>query len=189
MKMTDSTGIIIRKARPEDAERLLEIYSYYVDRTAVSFEYDSPSTEEFRKRIENTLAHYPYIVIESDGRLQGYAYAGPFKSRDAYEWSCEVSIYIDRYARGRGLGKLLYAALEDRLRCMGILNMYACIAYTEKEDEYLNNDSEKFHSKMGFRKCGEFHECGFKFGRWYDMIWMEKTIGEHTCDVKKPVLP
>ncbi len=170
---------MIRSARPDDAGRLLEIYAYYVSDTAISFEYDVPSETEFRSRIVNTLKSYPYLVLIEDGVIQGYAYAGVFKDRAAYDRSCEVSIYVDRELRGRGLGRKLYEALEDRLKEQGILNLYACIAYPVTEDEYLTRNSEQFHGHLGFCTVGQFHKCASKFGRWYDMIWMEKMIGEH----------
>lgn len=170
---------IIRDAKPEDAQRLLEIYAYYVENTAISFEYDVPALEEFQMQIRNTMKRYPYIVIERVGKVQGYAYAGPFHSRPAYGWSCEMTIYLDHNVRKSGLGRQIYEALEDRLRKMGILNLYACIGYPETEDEYLNRNSAEFHEHLGYKKVGEFHKCGYKFGRWYDMIYMEKIIGEH----------
>lgn len=172
-------NVIIRDAKPEDAERLLEIYAYYVENTAISFEYDVPAPEEFQMRIRNTMKRYPYIVIERDGKIQGYAYAGPFHSRAAYGWSCEMTIYLDHNMLKCGLGRQIYGALEDRLRKMGILNLYACIGYPETEDEYLNRNSAEFHEHLGYTKVGQFHKCGYKFGRWYDMIYMEKIIGEH----------
>ena len=171
--------MMIRNASPNDSERLLEIYAYYVANTAVSFEYDVPSLEEFRTRIENTLRKYPYLVLEEDGVIQGYAYAGPFKGRAAYDHSCEVSIYVDRHARGRGYGRKLYEALEEKLRAQGILNMYACIGSPIVEDEYLTRNSELFHQHLGFVKVGEFHQCGYKFHHWYNSVWMEKIIGDH----------
>ncbi len=170
---------MIRSAVPEDAERLLEIYSYYVANTAISLEYDVPTQSEFKGRIENTLKKYPYIVLENDGIIQGYAYAGPFKGRAAYHLSCEVSIYVDRGAKGCGFGRKLYEALEEKLKDQGILNLYACIADPIVEDEYLTKNSEQFHRHLGYVKVGEFHKCAYKFGRWYNMIWMEKMIGEH----------
>lgn len=173
-------GAMVRDAVPEDAERLLEIYSYYVENTAITFEYDTPSAEEFLGRMRLTSACYPYLVAEEGGTVLGYAYAGAFVGRAAYDRSCETTVYLDRGAQKRGLGRLLYAALEDRLRAMGILNLYACIAYPEAEDEYLTWNSAAFHAHLGFSKVGEFHKCGHKFGRWYNMIWMEKLIGEHT---------
>ena len=182
-------GILIREATPEDAPRLLEIYGYYVEKTAITFEYDVPSVEEFRDRILDIKEKYPYLVIEEDGVIRGYAYAGVFKNRAAYDRSCEMTIYLDREAAGRGpgtgrgLGRKLYEALEEELKARGILNLYACIgvpAANKEADEYLNHNSEQFHAHMGYTTVGTFHLCGYKFGRWYNMIWMEKMIGEHT---------
>ena len=171
---------VIRPAVPEDAARLLEIYAPYVEETAITFEYDVPTTEEFRERIEHIRARYPYLVIERGGVIQGYAYAGVFKDRAAYDRSCEMTIYLARDAVGGGLGRKLYEALEEALRAKGMLNLYACIGVPEQEDEYLDHNSEQFHEHMGYRKVGTFHQCGYKFGRWYNMIWIEKMIGEHT---------
>ncbi len=169
----------IRNATPDDAVRLVEIYSYYVEQTAITYEYDTPSAEEFRERIINITAKYPYLVLEENGVIQGYAYAGVFKDRAAYSRCCELSIYLDRPARGRGYGRALYEALEERLKEMGMLNLYAFIAAPIVEDEYLTRNSEQFHYHLGFRTAAEFHKCGYKFNRWYNMICMEKMIGEH----------
>ena len=169
----------IRSAVPDDAERLLEIYGYYVTNTAISFEYDVPPLEEFRKRIENTLMKYPYLVLEEDGVIKGYTYAGTFKSRSAYDRSCEVSIYIEKNARRRGYGKALYEALEGKLKAQGILNLYACIAVPINEDTYLTRNSEEFHQHLGYTRAGEFHKCAFKFNHWYNMVCMEKIIVHH----------
>ena len=176
--------IEIRNADLKDAEHLLQIYDYYVKNTAITFEYVTPSLVEFENRITVTLKRYPYLVIIDDGVIKGYAYAGVFKARAAYDWSCEISIYIDHKCIKNGLGRKLYDALENRLKKMGFLNLYACIAYPENEDEYLTRNSAQFHEHLGFKKTGEFHKCGFKFNRWYNMIWMEKMIGKHTENPK-----
>ena len=170
---------IIRDATPQDAERLVEIYSHYVENTVISFEYVTPTVEEFEGRIRRTLEKYPYLVAVEAGEIMGYAYAGAFVGRAAYRRCCELTIYLDKNAKKRGLGRLLYEAIEERLKALGYLNMYACIGRTEVEDEYLNNNSAEFHAHMGFKQVGYFDKCGYKFGRWYDMLWMEKIIGEH----------
>ncbi len=169
----------IRYANIDDAEALSEIYSHYVLNTAVSFEYEAPSSEEFRKRISDTLEKYPYIVIENDGGIVGYAYAGPFKTREAYKYSVETTIYLKNGLQKKGYGKALLCYLEKELADRGFTNANACIAYTETEDEYLNNNSMQFHEYMGYSFVGRFHKCAYKFDRWYDMIWMEKFVGEH----------
>jgi len=169
----------IRSATKEDAARLLEIYAYYVTNTAITFEYEVPSLSEFEGRIENTLKKYPYLVIEDNGIIYGYAYAGVFKGRAAYDRSCEMTIYLDKNAKKKGYGRKLYTALEEELKKRGMLNLYACIGSPITEDKYLTRNSEEFHAHLGYTKVGTFHKCGYKFGRWYDMIWMEKLIGEH----------
>lgn len=170
---------IIRPATPADAGRLLEIYAYYVQHTAVSFEYEVPSLTEFEGRIRHTLTRYPYLVIQEGERILGYAYAGAFHPRAAFAWACEMTIYLDPAAHKKGLGRKLYEALEAELQRLGFLNLYACIACPEAEDEYLTNNSPAFHAHMGYVEIGRFHHCGYKFGRWYHMIWMEKLIGSH----------
>ena len=167
----------IRSAEPEDAGRIAEIYAYYVKNTAITFEYDAPSAEEILRRMTRTKERYPYLVLEKDGAVQGYAYAGVFKDRAAYDWSCEMSIYLDQNAAGGGMGRALYEALEEELRGRGMRNLYACIGYPVEEDEYLTRNSAEFHAHLGYTEVGRFHRCGYKFGRWYDMIWMEKLIG------------
>lgn len=169
----------IRDAKTSDAKEILKIYAYYVEHTAITFEYDVPTLEDFQNRIRNIMIHYPYLVVENDGAVTGFAYAKAFVERAAYKWSCEVSIYIDHSLQKSGLGGKLYKALEKRLKEIGILNLYACIAYPIKEDEFLNRNSTDFHAHLGFAKVGEFYKCGYKFGRWYNMIWMEKIIGTH----------
>lgn len=118
-------------------------------------------------------------MAECDGKIIGYAYAGVFKDRAAYDHSVETSIYVDLNEKRHGTGTLLYHELEKRLAEIGIKNVYACIASPEKDDEYLNHDSIKFHEKLGYTLVGTFHKCAKKFGRYYDMVWMEKMIGKH----------
>jgi len=173
------SNIILRSASTEDAESILKIYSHYVKNTAISFEYEVPTLDEFKERIAHTLEKYPYLVAEQDGTIIGYAYGSQFHERAAYSWCAEVSIYVDVNARKCGVGRMLYEVLEQALKEQGILNLYACIAYTDAEDEYLNNNSAQFHAHLGYTEIGRFHKCGYKFNRWYDMIWMEKLIGEH----------
>lgn len=173
-------NILIRTAQVTDAEDILNIYAYYVEQTAISFEIDVPTIEEFRQRIANTLQKYPYLVILEDDKIMGYAYAGPFIRRAAYDHCAEMTIYLAHEARKRGLGRMLYSALESALKEMGILNLYACIGYPVVEDEYLTMNSVEFHGHLGYRLVGEFQNCGHKFGRWYSMVWMEKLIGQHT---------
>ena len=170
---------MIRTVRLDDAEELLRIYSYYVENTAITFEYNVPTVDEFRKRIETITEKYPYFVYEENGKIIGYAYANTFKDRAAYDWAVEMTIYMDKDSRHKGSGKKLYETLEKALIKQNITNLYACIGYPEVEDEYLTKNSVGYHEHLGYRFVGEFKKCGYKFNRWYNMIWMEKMIGEH----------
>lgn len=167
----------LRLAKPDDAEKLLEIYAPFVisnDRALsdVSFEYEVPSIEEFAERIKNISADYPYIVCEYDGRLLGYVYAHPYIQRAAYQWGAEVTIYLAPEGQGRGLGKVMYEALEALLRLQGVVVTYACITAS-------NEHSVKMHEACGYKIIGTFNNTGFKHGHWLDMVWMEKVIAEH----------
>lgn len=170
----------IEKAAAQDAAALLEIYAPYVEHTAITFEYTVPSLEEFRERIETISARYPYLkAVDGDGTILGYAYAAAFKSRAAYDWSVETTVYVRQDARRQGTGRALYLALEKALREMGVCNLNACIACTDTPDAHLTNDSMHFHQHLGYTPVGTFHNCAYKFGTWYHMIWMEKAVSPH----------
>ena len=169
----------IRLATINNTKDILKIYEYYVLNTAISFEYNVPTVVEFKNRIENTLKKYPYLVALIDNKVVGYAYAGSFVGREAYRFSAELTVYVDKDYQKIGIGKLLYKELEIRLKDMGIKNLYACVGVpVEKDDEYLNFNSVQFHEHLGFKQVGEFHKCGYKFDRWYNMVWLEKIIKE-----------
>ena len=165
-------NIDIEIAKPEDVKRLLKIYQPYVLNTAITFEYEVPSIKEFRQRIINTLKNYPYLVAKIDDEIVGYAYTSAFKNRAAYNWSVETSVYVDVDYHNIGIGKTLYRVLEDISKKQNILNMNACIAIP-------NERSISFHHHMGYVQVAYFHQCGYKLDKWYDMIWMEKMLGEH----------
>lgn len=186
--MTQKSPITIRPVSPEDSRVLLDIYRPYVEHTAITFEYEVPSVDEFTRRITHTLTRYPYLAAETDGQILGYAYAGPFYGRAAYDWSAEVSVYVRENIQGMGVGRRLYEALERALSAQNILNLYACIAWPDKEDEYLTRNSAGFHSHLGYEQVGMFRQCGYKFGRWYSMIWMEKQLGPHSGHAA-PIIP
>lgn len=177
----EQEAIHIRIAEVNDAEAILGIYAPYVTDTAITFEYEVPDLHEFTERIRHVLKRYPYLVAEKNDRIVGYAYASAFKGRAAYDWSVETSIYVDMCCRGHGVGIQLYDALEIILKKQNILNSYACIAYP-------NPESIHFHEKLGYRTIGHFQRCGYKLGTWYDMIWMEKMLGEHTA-IPADVIP
>ena len=167
---------VIRDARPEDAARLVEIYAPYVRNTAVSFEYEVPSEEEFRGRIDKILKKYPYLVCLLDGKIVGYVYASDYGTRKAYSWTAMTSIYLDEAYRRMGIGSRLYRELEKRLKDMGIVNLLAGVAFAEEEDEYITHDSYRFHLNQGYEKVAHMKAIGKKFDRWYDLLWLQKRI-------------
>lgn len=176
----------IRIATPDDAAALLAIYAPYVERTTITFEYDVPTLADFTARIAHTLERYPYLVACLDGEPVGYAYAGAFKSRAAYDHAVELSVYVKDGMHGHGIGKALYAALEALLKRQNVTNLNACITYP-------GVGSVQFHEKLGYTSVAHFHKCGYKFGKWIDMIWMEKFLTAHTENplpfVPFPALP
>ncbi|WP_125763387.1 GNAT family N-acetyltransferase [Companilactobacillus hulinensis] len=159
----------IRPVTEEDAQVLLGIYAPYVLDTAITFEYEVPTIEEFVSRIKSISKKYPYLVAEDAGKVVGYAYADTYNSRDAYNWTVEISIYVDSQFRGQGIGKMLYHELEQKLLQQKIVNILACI--TEQ-----NTSSIRFHERMGYELVGTFKKVGFKFDTWYDIVWMQKKL-------------
>jgi len=164
--------ITIRMATAADTEEILGIYGPYVTDTAITFEYEVPTVEEFAERIKHILMKYPYLVAILDKKIVGYAYASTFKDRAAYAWAVEMTVYVKVDCKAKGLGKKLYIALEEKLEKQNIINLNACIAYP-------NPVSIGFHQHMGYKTVGYFTKCGYKFETWYDMVWMEKMIGKH----------
>lgn len=161
----------LRLARPEDADALLSIYAPYVEDTCITFELEVPSVSEFRSRIERELAAHCYIVAvdASSSKPVGYAYYGDFRERGAFRYACETSIYIAPDHQGHGLGSLLLKVLESLMREQGVRMAEACITSD-------NSRSILFHERHGYRICGEHHACGYKFGRWLAVTWMEKQL-------------
>lgn len=175
----------LRDATLNDAEDILKIYDYYVQNTAVTFEYETPTVDDFKKRMLKIMQNYPYFVVSENGRVIGYAYADVFGERAAYKHSSEAAIYIDKDFRKCGVGKMLYAKLEHVLKEMGVYNLYACVAYPQNNDKYLTSNSADFHEHIGFNKVGNFHKCGYKFGNWYDIVFMEKILANHNDNPNK----
>ncbi len=171
--------VTIRPATPDDAAALLNIYAPYVTDTAITFEYEVPTLEDFRRRIEMTLRTHPYLVMERGGDIVGYAYTGQLGSRAAYAWAAETSIYLRQDCRRGGLGTRLYHALEDASRAQNMQVLYACIAAPVSDcDPHLTRASIDFHTRRGYTVAGTFHRCGYKFGTWYDVVWMEKRLSD-----------
>ena len=183
-KAENNTGRIrVRIAQPEDAAALARIYAYYVTDTAISFEYEAPSAKKFAKNMAQIEERYPFLLAEDteSGAVLGYACAHPFINRPAYDWGVETTIYVDKECKKSGVGRALYEALESVLSMQHILNVNACIATPAGPgtERYVSTNSMEFHAHMGYRLVGEFHNCGYKFGLWFHMVWMEKMIGMH----------
>ena len=169
----------IRIAQEEDVQKMLAIYAPIVKETAISFELEPPTEREFRRRIGNTLDRTPWLVCDEGSDLLGYAYASPYRSRGAYQWSVEVSVYVDDRHRGRGVGRGLYTSLLACLRVQGYVNAYAVIALP-------NPASVIFHERLGFVPAGIHRSAGYKLGGWHDVGYWQLTLRELPSVPKRP---
>jgi len=160
---------MIRIAAESDISAMLAIYAPFVEQTTVSFEYDVPTEEEFLRRFRDITHQFPWLVWEEDGRVLGYAYAARPFERAGYSWCAEPSIYLHADARGRDIGRRLYAALETILENQGY-----CVLYSLITSE--NQASLRFHEKCGYTTVAVLPDCGRKFGRWLGLHWMEKRL-------------
>ena len=167
----------IRLARPSDAATLLAIYAPYVENTAITFEYEVPTIEDFTNRIAKTLEKYPYLVAEEDGLILGYAYASTYYARAAYDWAAELSVYVSQDARGKRVGSRLYDELEDLLDQMGYMHFLACISLP-------NEASLALHQKRGYQQVAHFPKIGYKFERWHDIVWLQKSLDKQAGPIK-----
>ena len=170
----------IRPAREGDLPAMLEIYRPYVEHTTVSFEYETPTPAEFRRRCLEHTAQFPWLVWEEEGKVLGYAYAGAPWERAAYRWCGEISIYFGESARGQGRGKKLLGALEEILKRQGYRVLYALVTSE-------NQDSIRFHERAGYAKRLEFPACGYKMGRWLGVYYLEKRLEQAGDPVDFPV--
>ena len=158
-------------ATTKDADQIARIYTPIVRHTAISFEVDPPTTGEMEQRIEETTARLPWLVVERDGRILGYAYASTHRSRAAYAWSVDVSAYVEESYRGTGVGRSLYTALLEILTSQGFYNTYAGITLP-------NTASIRLHESVGFRPVGTYREVGYKLGAWHDVGWWQLSLQE-----------
>ena len=161
--------IEIRNAQVEDAANLVAIYAPYVEKTAITFETQVPTVEDFETRIKKTMKKFPYLVAIEEGQIVGYAYASTYYARAAYDWTVELSVYVQKEARGKGVGTLLYTALEEELTARGFKNFLACIALP-------NPASIALHEKRGYEQVAHFKKVGYKFGTWHDIVWLQKSL-------------
>lgn len=186
----------IRLACPADAAAVCAIYAPYVRDTATTFDLEPPTVEEMEQKITTILEERPFLVAEierSDAgaasasshdeacdseafAVIGYSYASPFRPREAYLHSIETSVYLAPEAKGFGLGTRLYNALEEILRLQNVYNANACVTCIEPADETCPSTSRIFHERRGYVQCAHIPNCGHKFGRWYDILWLQKQL-------------
>lgn len=171
---------MIRFVSKADVPALLDIYRHYIS-TIVTFEYVLPGGEEFARRVDAVSQVYPYLVLEQDGRVLGYAYAHPIAERAAYGWGAELSIYLHPDAAGRGAGTRLYRVLMELLRLQGVRTVYGLVASP-------NPASERLYASMGFDLMGVQRNAGYKNGSWIDLLWFEKAIAPYTPE-PAPLVP
>lgn len=172
---------ILRFAAEQDAPALLEIYRPYVETTSITFETEVPTVAEFRERIRDVLTMFPYLVIEEDGELLGYAYAHPFHQRAAFDWTVESSVYVRQDVRHGQIGTILYQALMERLSIQGVRNVCAVVTVP-------NEPSMAFHKRMGFRSAGILPDFGYKMGQWHGVEYLYQRLGTD-MEAPKPLIP
>lgn len=180
--MVDKPSSIVRPATPRDAGACQEIYRYYVDNTAITFENDVPAIDEMAERIESALATHQWLILEHGGTVLGYAYAHPLGTRAAYQWSVETSIYIAADQHRSGGGRALYTELLRRLGERGYRRALACITQP-------NPASNAFHESFGFEHVGLFRCVGWKLGSWHHVAWMQRDLPCETASNDPPTAP
>ena len=166
-------------ATEDDVPQILDIYRPIIENTSISFEYDVPTVEQFTSRVINILKTHPWLVCTHQGQLAGYAYASPHRSRKAYQWSTELSVYIAENYLKMGIAKALYQVLIKGLKLQGFHTALAGITLPNKA-------SVQFHESIGFIPIGTYHNVGFKFGKWHSVGWWEYQLASYS---ESPVTP
>lgn len=165
--------MLLQLIKEADIAEVLDIYTPYVLNTAITYEYEVPSLESFSERVGHYTEQYPWIVAKEQGMIAGYAYASVYRSREAYQWSCELSVYLRPDFKGIDLGRTLYSALMDLLTLQGYYTVYGVISLP-------NDASLALHKRLGFVMDGIQKSCGFKLGQWHDAAIMSKTLQDYT---------
>lgn len=161
----------VRLASERDIPAMLAVYAPFVERTTVSLELEAPSPREFAERFGRTVEQFPWLCCEADGALAGYAYAAPAFERTGYQWTADVSVYIDPQYQRRGIAAALYLCLESFLQLQGYCRLLALITGD-------NEASMRFHETMGYRRLARFERIAWKLGGWRDIVWYEKALRE-----------
>lgn len=174
-------NLLIRPAKSEDAAAMLDIYKHHILHTSVTFETEVPDLKVFRQRLENIMVLYPWLVLEYDNKVAAYAYAGPYRSRSAYQWHTEVSVYVHEQFAKMGFASTLYAVLFEILKAQGFYKAYAVITLP-------NDASVKFHEKFGFEYMFKYDKVGYKLDSWHDVGWWELIL-KPFLDAPKALIP
>ena len=161
--------MIVRNIEKKDISSCLEIYNWYIENTTYTLEFDALTFEQFAERVETISSSFPYVVCEDEGRVIGYSYLDPFGSRSAYRYTCDLAIYVSRFEKGRGVGRLLMDRIISEAVDRGIRDVIAVIT-----DE--NSNSIAFHEHMGFVPAGRFEGVADKFGRRFGVVYMQRKI-------------
>ena len=169
-------SLSIRNAAESDIPAITAIYAVEVSDFVNTYEYEVPDEAEMLRRMQDILARgFPYLVAEADGEVVGYAYAGSFRSRAAYHWVVENSVYVAAIAQGRGIGAALLQALIDACQARGFRQMVAVIG------DQANLASRRLHARAGFHPIGTFPGIAWKHGRWLDTVFMQRPLGAGTA--------
>jgi L-amino acid N-acyltransferase YncA len=159
----------VREATTGDAAACVAIYAPYVAGTAITFEMTAPTPAQMAERIAAANRMHAWYVLEDGGAVAGYAYGGPYKAREAYRWSCEVSVYLEVGRRRTGAGRMLYEALFARLAERGYRTAVAGMTLP-------NDASVGLHKSLGFEPVGVYRAIGWKFGAWHDVAWTQRPL-------------
>lgn len=169
----------IRSALESDCQSMLGIYTPIIQNTATSFEFEVPTNQQFLLRVSNIQDHFPWLVCTKDSRLTGYAYAGPHRGRKAYQWSAELSVYIDPKFHRLGIARALYSALIEILKLQGYFTLLAGISLP-------NENSVSFHESLGFTPIGVYQNIGYKFNRWHSVGWWQYAVSDYPTNASAP---
>lgn len=159
----------VRPVSPGDFEAIATLTNHFIRCTAIHFSTEPVSAEGMRRGWESTRDRYPFLVAESDGVFAGYAKAGVWRERAAYQWTPEAGIYVEESARAKGVGTVLYRALLDELRSRGFRSVVAGITLP-------NEASVRLHERVGFIKCGHVKDAGYKLGAWHDVGFWQAVL-------------
>ncbi|HEX3617493.1 MAG TPA: GNAT family N-acetyltransferase [Solirubrobacteraceae bacterium] len=174
--------MLIRHATADDASGCLEVYAPFANDTAISFEHEAPSLEDYSQRIVRVNRTHAFLVAEDESGIAGFAYAGVHRERLSYRWTCEVSVYLGPTHRGHGLGRKLYTALFALLEQQGYRMLLAGITMP-------NSASVALHRSLGFEEVGVYRRIGWKAGAWRDVMWLARRLGGETHETELPPPP